>query len=110
MKQLYVADPKEHKILVNKANRPGTIANILGSVLCILPGIHKKQNSTTYNSDETEEQTSATPEALTIDTTSTIDTKNTFNNNGKTEKEGNDIHFNTIENIPKIKFFSILKM
>ena len=28
MKQLYVADPREHKILVNEANRPGTISNI----------------------------------------------------------------------------------
>ena len=39
MKQLYAADPRWHKFLVNESNRPGTIANILGSVLqqLILP-------------------------------------------------------------------------
>ena len=41
MKQLYVADPREHKFLVNEANRLGTITNILGSVLSMLPGFHK---------------------------------------------------------------------
>ena len=48
MKQLYVADPREHKFLVNEANRPGTITNILGSVLNMLPGFCKKtkQHST----------------------------------------------------------------
>ena len=48
MKQLYVADPRKHRFLVNEANRPGTIANILDSVLSMLPGFcKKKQNSTT---------------------------------------------------------------
>ena len=42
MKQLYVADPREHKFLVNEANRPGTITDILGSVLSMLPGFGKK--------------------------------------------------------------------
>ena len=43
MKQLYVADPREQKFLVNEANRPGTISNILSSVFSILPGFHKKK-------------------------------------------------------------------
>ena len=38
MKQLYIADPSEHKFLVNKANRPGTLFNILESVLGMLTG------------------------------------------------------------------------
>ena len=38
MKQLYVADPSEHKFLVNEASRPGTLSNILGLVLGMLPG------------------------------------------------------------------------
>ena len=42
MKQLYVADPREHKFLVNEAHRPGTITYILGSVLSMLSGFHKK--------------------------------------------------------------------
>ena len=42
MKQLYEADPREHKFWVNEANRPGTRTNILGSVLSMLPGFHKK--------------------------------------------------------------------
>ena len=49
MKQLYVTDTREHKFLVNEANMPGTITNILGLVLSMLPGFPKKQNSTTYN-------------------------------------------------------------
>ena len=109
-KQLYVADPREHNFLVNEANRPATITNILGSVLSMLPGFYTKQNSTTHNPDKTEEQMSGTPEALTIDNASYTDNKNTVNNNGKTENKGNNIHHNTIETIAKMKFFSILKM
>ena len=75
MKQLYVADPREHKVLVNEANEPGTITNILGSVLSMLPGFCKKQNSTTHNSNDIEEQTQATPESSTINTVSTIDNR-----------------------------------
>ena len=48
-----------------------------------------------------EEQTPATPEASTIDTASTISNIN----NGKTEKEGNDIHLNTIDTIAKKEVF-----
>ena len=44
MKQLYAADPREQKYLVNEANRPGTITNILSSVLSMLPGFCKTQN------------------------------------------------------------------
>ena len=33
MKQLYIADPIEHKFLVKEANRPSTFYNFLGSVL-----------------------------------------------------------------------------
>ena len=51
----------------------------------MLPGSHRKQNNTLHNSIE--EQSPATPEASTIDTTSNIDNLN----NGKTHKEGNDI-------------------
>ena len=64
MKQLYVADQREHKFLVNEANRPGTITNILGSVLSMLPGFCKRQNSTAHNPDEADEQMSGTPEAF----------------------------------------------
>ena len=73
MKQLYVADPSEHKFLVNEANRPGTLSNILGSVLGMLPGFHRKQNNTSHKTNEIEEQAQDTPEASTIDTTSTLD-------------------------------------
>ena len=89
LKKLYVADLREHRFLVSEANRPGAITNILGLVLSMLQGFHKKQNSTTPNPNETEEQTSATQEVSTIDTASTINTKNEVNNNSKTEKEGN---------------------
>ena len=71
MKQLYMANPSEHKFLVNEANRPGTLSNILGSVLGMLPGFHRKQNNASHNTKEIEEQAQATTEASTIDTIST---------------------------------------
>ena len=43
MKQLYIADPNEHKFLVKEANRPGTLSNILDSVFGMLPGFHRKK-------------------------------------------------------------------
>ena len=46
----------------------------------MLPGFHRKQNNTSHNMKEIEEQTQAAPEALTIHTTSTSDNLN----NGKT--------------------------
>ena len=48
IKQLYLANPREHDFLVNEANRPGTINNILGSVLSMLPGFHKKNKITQH--------------------------------------------------------------
>ena len=101
MKQLYVADLREHKFLVNEANRHGTVTNILGSVFSMLPGFHKKQNSTTHNSNVIEGQSPTIFQASTIDTPSTIDNRS----KGKTEKEGNNIHLNTIETITKNKVF-----
>ena len=56
MKQLYVPDPREHKFLVNEANRPGTLSNILGSVLGMLPDFCRKQSNTSHSSKEIEEQ------------------------------------------------------
>ena len=70
----------------------------------MLPGFYKKQNSTTCSSNKMEEQTPATPEASTIDTASTINNIN----NSKTEKEGNNIHINTIDTIVDMKFFSVM--
>ena len=54
MKQLYVADPSEHKVLVYEANRLGTLSNILGSVLGMLPGFCRKQNNALCNTKEIE--------------------------------------------------------
>ena len=105
MKQLYEANTREHKYLVNEGNRTGTITNILGSVLSMLPEFHKRQNSTAHNPDEADKQTSGTPEASTTDAASYMDNKSTVNNNGKTENDGNNIHHNTIEIIAKNEVF-----
>ena len=40
-KHIFIADPREHRFLVNEANRPGAIANMLGLVLRMLPGFHE---------------------------------------------------------------------
>ena len=74
MGQLYIADPSEHKFLVKAANSPSTFSNILGSVLGLLPGFHRRQNQAN-NSKDVEDQkqaTQATPEASTIETINTI--------------------------------------
>ena len=93
MKQLYIADPSEHKFLVYKANRPGTLSNILESVLGMLPGFHQKENNASQNTKEIEEQDQATPEASMIDTIGTLDNSHS----GKNLKAGNDID-NVTEN------------
>ena len=105
MKQIYIADPREHRFLVNEANRPGATANILGSVLRMLPGFHNRQNRTTPNPSESDEQVSATPEASTIETTSMINNNSAVNNDGNAENEGNTIHNNTNETNTKNEVF-----
>ena len=104
MKQIYIANPREHRFLVNKANRPGAIANILGSVLRMLPGFCNRQNSTTPNPSESDELVSATPEASAIETASTIN-NSAVNNDGNAENEGNTIHNNTNETSTKNEVF-----
>ena len=72
MKQLCIADPSKHKFLVKEANRPSTFANILDSVLGLLPGFCKQPNQS-HNTKDVENQEQATPEASTIETISTMD-------------------------------------
>ena len=93
MKQLYIAAPSKHIFLVNEANRPGTLSNILDSVLGMLPRFCRKQNNASHNIKEIEEQEQATPEASMIDTIGTLDNSNCGNN----LKAGNDID-NVTEN------------
>ena len=73
MKQLYIADPSEHKFLVKEANRPSTFSNILDSVLGMPPGFCKRQNNVLHNTKDLEDQEQAIPEASTIETISTVD-------------------------------------
>ena len=87
MKQLYIADPSEHKFLVKEANRPSTFSNILDAVLGMLPGFCKRQNNASPNTKEVEDKEQATPEASTIDTISTLDNSNS----GKNSKMGNNV-------------------
>ena len=87
MKQLHIADPSEHKILVKETNRPSTFSNILDSVLCMLPGFCKRQNNASPNTKEVEDKEQATPEASTIDTIRTLDNSNS----GKNSKMGNNV-------------------
>ena len=55
IKQLYIADPSKHKFLVKAANSPSIFSDIIGSVLGLLPGFHKRQNHPD-NSKDVEEQ------------------------------------------------------
>ena len=97
MKQLYIADPSKHKFLVKEANRWSTFANILDTVLGLLPGFCKRQNQS-YNTKAVEDQEQATPEASTIETISNRDSGknsemgNHVNNTAKDNAFLNDIH------------------
>ena len=74
MKQLYVADPSKHKFLVKATNSQRAFSNMIGSVLSLLLGFHRRQNHN-YNSKDVEDQnqaTQATSEASTIETVNTI--------------------------------------
>ena len=51
MGQLYITDPSKHKFLVKAANSASTFSNILGSVLGLLPGFHKRQNQANNSKD-----------------------------------------------------------
>ena len=44
MKQLYVADPSEHKFLVTSANSPSTFSSIINSVLGLILRFNNSQN------------------------------------------------------------------
>ena len=86
MNQIYIADPSVHRFLVNKANRPGAIANILGSVLRMLPGFHKKKQNNSTHDPNGDEQVSATLESSTVETASTINNNSTVNIDGNAKK------------------------
>ena len=62
-KQLYVADPSEHKFLVSLANSPSTFSSIINSVISLLPRFGSKQtnpNKTNENEKQTVMETSNT--------------------------------------------------
>ena len=44
-KQLYVADPSDHKFLVSLANSPNTFSSIINSVISLLPRFSCKQTN-----------------------------------------------------------------
>ena len=91
MKQLYIANPSEHKFLVKEANRPSTFSNILDSVLGMLPRLCKRQINVVHNTMGVEDQQQAIPKASTIDTISNLDS-------GKNSKMGNNVDNNTESN------------
>ena len=66
MKQLYIADPSEHKFLVTSTNSLSTFSNIFSSVLGLFLRFGKRQSQINKHKDEDQEQ-SAT-EASTIET------------------------------------------
>ena len=55
-KQLYVADPSEHKFLVSLANSPSTFSSIINSIISLLPRFCSKQTNPNKR-NENEKQT-----------------------------------------------------
>ena len=56
-KQLYVADPSEHKFLVSLANSPSTFSSIINSVISLLPRFGSKQTNPNKHQNENQVQT-----------------------------------------------------
>ena len=96
MKQLYIADPSEHKFLVKAANSPSTFSNILGSVLGLLPRFSKRQSQIINHKDEDQEQIAA--EASTIKMIHTI-------SSGKGTKLGNSVDTTSEDNASDLASF-----
>ena len=82
MKQLYIADPSEHKFLVKAANSPSTFSNIFSSVLGLLPRFRKRQSQMDNHKDDDQEQTAA--KASTIEMIHTL-------SSGKDTELGNNV-------------------
>ena len=56
MKQLYIADPSEHKFLVTSANSPSTLSNIFSSVLGLFPRFGNRQGNTNKHKNKDQKQ------------------------------------------------------
>ena len=56
MKQLYVADPSEHKFLVTLTNSPSTFSSVINSVLGLFLRFINRQNNSNKHKDEHQKQ------------------------------------------------------
>ena len=102
MKQLYVNDASEHKFLVKAANSPSAFSNMIGSVLSLLPGFHRRKNQTN-NSKDVEDQKQATQ---TTSEASTIETFNTIHS-GKSSKISNHVDTASEVNVSDLANFYV---
>ena len=59
MKQLYVADPSKHKILVMSADSPCTFSSIISSVLGLFLRFSYRQNNSKKHKDKHQKQSIA---------------------------------------------------
>ena len=64
MKELYMANPSEHKFLFTSANSLSTLSNLFSSVLGLFPRFSNRQGNT--NEHKNEDQKQSTSEALTL--------------------------------------------
>ena len=93
--------------MVKEANRPSTFANILDSVLGLLPGFYKRQNQS-YNTKDFEDQEQATPEASTVETITTVETgKNSEMGNHVNNTTGDNTFLNDIHNTSDLADFYV---
>ena len=91
-KQLYVADPSEHKFLVSLANRPSTFSSITNSVISLLPKFGSKQTNSNKHTNENQVQT-------VIEATVT----EAFNNNGNADL---NVSTDTIADVSDLAYLS----
>ena len=56
MKQLYVADPSQHKFLVTSANRPSTFSSIINSVVGLFLRFNNRQNNSNKHKGKHQKQ------------------------------------------------------
>ena len=69
MKQLYVADPSEHKFLVISANNPSTFSSIISSVLGLFLRFNDRQNNSNKHKGKQQQSITKASKLETMHTT-----------------------------------------
>ena len=106
MKQLYIANPSEHKFLVKEANRPSTFSKHFRFSFRYVTRVPQRQINVSLNTKDVEDQEQATPKASTIDSISTLDSgKNSVMDNNVDNATESNTFLSNVHNTSDIADF-----